>query len=584
MDLDLNRPVVVMGASHPDSSSRSNFIAQPPIAQLPVEILSTIFSYIPSMLNEDGSTIFTYTTDGFPTWLAVTDVCRHWRRVAYECRPLWAYIPLGNIEWTRIALEQSKPGPIVIDIPDNFSGIDVDAVIISFESMDRVVDFNWWSYIDFKDDPSKVRRIFDRLFCASTPTHLQSLTICLRTFYQGTLVEIPDTLFMGQSLPELSEVTFSGPINIKAPTLLHAPSLTCLDLTEVGVGIWATMADVVETLRALPLLQTLSLIQCLPALTDVQPTRIDLPHLTLLCLVDGIMPAAKILPFLFIPACEDLDLELDLRVRGTSEQDVHAVLKSTLVDMFALAAPTESSYRFVNICPTDGDLQDMTRRTIQACDPHPAGLGGLPTRFQLGLVYPDDVEEYGLGSDAPLKYLFVDTLRHLPISRVQSLQVANFIFEHDFNWVALFSICTELSDIAVIGIDVTHALFTAMVHSWRTNFPVDANTPSPHPVPLRHLSTITVYETDFTKHRGTKTPIMDQTLSIIAARRDDYYPPFRLILSDCPIAPDKLQELRDDMGLSGPGDDLLLVVDEWLPRSLDESDECDIGSSIMPVS
>ncbi|KAI0057418.1 hypothetical protein BV25DRAFT_1841647 [Artomyces pyxidatus] len=49
-----------------------------------------------------------------PSCLAVTQVCRKWRQVAYHCSDIWTDIPLQSKEWTRIALERSRPQPITV--------------------------------------------------------------------------------------------------------------------------------------------------------------------------------------------------------------------------------------------------------------------------------------------------------------------------------------------------------------------------------------------------------------------------------------------------------------------------------------
>ncbi|KAI0315938.1 hypothetical protein OF83DRAFT_1284504 [Amylostereum chailletii] len=78
------------------------------ISRLPVETLSEIFSYLPYF--ED-----TPVTNA-PHWSPLLHVCRWWRQVAFDCRDLWRTVPIGCTEWTEMALERSKPGPIKIVI------------------------------------------------------------------------------------------------------------------------------------------------------------------------------------------------------------------------------------------------------------------------------------------------------------------------------------------------------------------------------------------------------------------------------------------------------------------------------------
>ncbi|KAJ7579914.1 hypothetical protein C8J56DRAFT_950348 [Mycena floridula] len=70
------------------------------IARLPVEILSQIFiEVVPQarwMLESDSS------------WIWVSHVCRHWRRVALACPKLWSTISLSYPIWTALQIQRSK--------------------------------------------------------------------------------------------------------------------------------------------------------------------------------------------------------------------------------------------------------------------------------------------------------------------------------------------------------------------------------------------------------------------------------------------------------------------------------------------
>ncbi|KAI0055977.1 hypothetical protein BV25DRAFT_1832747 [Artomyces pyxidatus] len=549
----------VVATVKPGLNATAQVVAQPPIARLPVEILSNIFSYLPF---EDSDKDKWYATDGLPGWLAVTHVCRYWRSVAHGCHNLWAYIPLDNLEWTRIALERSKSSSIIILAPDHFkcesedgSGyyIDAEAFLLACKSMNRAVDFRWWSVCLVHNDYFRLQRILDELLDSPVPFRLQSFDISVLAD-DRRIIEIPETLFGNQPLPNLSDVTFAGPLSIKTSLLSRTPSLTSLHLSEVEVDAWRTTAGVVETLRGLPLLQKLSLEGCLPYTDGVSPTEVILPHLTTLRIVDNILAASMIVPILFAPMCANLCLGFFLEADGMTELDTHAMLIHVLLGLFPPALLATNSYHTVAIPASQNDDDGLTR-TIFSQTPYLAGPSKLPNEFSLYLTYSNDIEEYHDGDDNTVHHLFVDVIRHLPVRGVRELRVANYIFEHAFNWTALLNICTYVTHLTVSGTAVSGALFQGMLdpsdHDSYTLLALSSRVP--HPMPLTDLSTITLERTDFTERRGPFSPLRDsmmmQTIWILTvARKNGCYPPFRLVLSNCIISPDQFKKLRAYMG------------------------------------
>ena len=52
-----------------------------------------------------------------PTWMAITQVCRHWRVIAANCKDFWSYIPLQtSAYWVQVSLERSSPCPISFSV------------------------------------------------------------------------------------------------------------------------------------------------------------------------------------------------------------------------------------------------------------------------------------------------------------------------------------------------------------------------------------------------------------------------------------------------------------------------------------
>jgi len=77
--------------------------------ELPVELLSYIFSFLPYISGNICSPE--------PPWVAIMRVCRYWRGVSLQCCDLWRVVPLGHPKWTQAALQLSEPRSLHIVFP-----------------------------------------------------------------------------------------------------------------------------------------------------------------------------------------------------------------------------------------------------------------------------------------------------------------------------------------------------------------------------------------------------------------------------------------------------------------------------------
>ncbi|KAI0055728.1 hypothetical protein BV25DRAFT_1921579 [Artomyces pyxidatus] len=87
-----------------------------PVAQIPVEILIHIFSFIkchPRWPHRNP--------DRPPAWVAVTHVCQFWREVALSSPLLWSNIVTYNMHWMQETLARSKAAPISLPMYVNHS-------------------------------------------------------------------------------------------------------------------------------------------------------------------------------------------------------------------------------------------------------------------------------------------------------------------------------------------------------------------------------------------------------------------------------------------------------------------------------
>lgn len=109
-------------SSHPIASVSPPLSPSPtsPISRLPVELLTQIFTHVPRMEFEESlHWQATQTTPLLPqpTWIAIAQVCQHWRAVATNCKDFWSYIPLQTSpHCVEKSLARSYPRPISFSI------------------------------------------------------------------------------------------------------------------------------------------------------------------------------------------------------------------------------------------------------------------------------------------------------------------------------------------------------------------------------------------------------------------------------------------------------------------------------------
>lgn len=109
----------------PSSYSNESASASPlpppptsPISRLPVELLTQIFTHVPRIEFEESlHATPTAPSSPKPTWIAITQVCQHWRAIATNCKVFWSYIPLQTSPyWVEVSLARSYPCPISFSV------------------------------------------------------------------------------------------------------------------------------------------------------------------------------------------------------------------------------------------------------------------------------------------------------------------------------------------------------------------------------------------------------------------------------------------------------------------------------------
>ncbi|KAG2056825.1 hypothetical protein BDR06DRAFT_995312 [Suillus hirtellus] len=226
---------------------RSRRISLSYISWLPLEILTTIFTYI---VEEDTFKSHTGTPrpNGAPISMIITHVCRHWRQVALECPTLWAYLNCVPANCLDMMLERSKKIALVVIYRSPGSLRKCFQQILS--QLPRIKLLQLCSY------PWDVNRILDCLSSQSAPL-LQSFkfSVAGKSNFRA-MGSISDAVFKGRApvlrSVELVECTFSW-------TSCIFSGLRTLDVRRIGSASYPTLSQLLSTLRRMPELEQLTL-------------------------------------------------------------------------------------------------------------------------------------------------------------------------------------------------------------------------------------------------------------------------------------------------------------------------------------
>ncbi|KAF6761979.1 hypothetical protein DFP72DRAFT_1147857 [Ephemerocybe angulata] len=236
-----------------------------PICCLPDELLVLIFLELALMVRQEFDTRYGIWHSGAEKlrWVPQINICRHWREVAIRCTGLWMR-PVFNKkmpEWAAIMLDRSKQAPLALNLNENALGSPPDPTNIKALST-----------------------IAGRLRAWSTAPMLESLTV--DNSYAGCMPysrgkDLFPKVFLLGGTPALRklEVLFCYVKWSKLP-VHNVPQLTHLSLAggeETQDGNRPTTQEFLDALLAMPLLESLKLVNFLPDEESPKLSRTTLP-------------------------------------------------------------------------------------------------------------------------------------------------------------------------------------------------------------------------------------------------------------------------------------------------------------------
>ncbi|VDC02002.1 unnamed protein product [Peniophora sp. CBMAI 1063] len=290
-------------------SRRNHAVAH--IYALPPEILSRIFHltrgpFYPQFYRREPC-----------RWIRVTHICRHFRSIALADASLWSDLPMDARLWD-VFLSRSRAAPLNI-------GGNCDSLIpspIQRYLSDITRNLSRIRSLDiYTEHPYIVETLISKFITGSPEIIGLKLTFVGSHIFFGPTSNEDTLLRFISSSPKIKEIKLSG-LGTLYPWAAQANTLTTLAL-DAGVGyrsptsrqlmraISSTFDEVLEGLRAMPSLETLTILHVLPTLPiDSRTIRhpVSLPHLHRLSLTSFDGCSAYLWQMLIYPShcCTDI--------------------------------------------------------------------------------------------------------------------------------------------------------------------------------------------------------------------------------------------------------------------------------------
>ncbi|KAI0066637.1 hypothetical protein BV25DRAFT_1412724 [Artomyces pyxidatus] len=436
---------------HPNILTNYTPLQPPPIGRLPVEVLSEIFSYLPHMPAPGSQDSHVNQTP--PKWAAVTQVCHHWRHVAYSSKEFWRVLPLASRAWTQTALQRSQPRPVVVRAPSHVEWRSVrradSSLEMALQHVSRIQEL-WLEDSEHSSGGSGVGAPLNALMAFE---HLAvNAAPCLEILFaensECSGVPIPSVLFNGQYPAALRALYLKGFSLPPTSVLLRSP-LTTLEL-ESCASMWATYEHMARILAQMPNLETLKLKMVLPEASDNVAPRVEhvvqFPRTQSVCLQGNPRQIYKAMHCISFPPQAMLELSCVPDGRHISQST--GLIKAVLRYHYSSFINNRVSFKNLHIMEDLG-MPGSVELKARHADPsgslilliHPSPEGGQPYEFGEAAVE--------IVSNVPLFH------------ELYYLNVSHHAFASSTPWFAMNRCAPRLRGVFVHGIAI-HGILDAM--------------------------------------------------------------------------------------------------------------------------
>jgi len=277
-------------------ASKCHRNALAPISRLPPETLAVIFSFLSSSAFDEGV--------GYPEWLRVTHVCRHWRETALNFPHLWSRINFTRLTTAGIAEipARAKMAPLNWEVTATaWSGE-------HFDAFERQLETHI-SHTRHLSLSGEFQTVLERLVSPAPALEYLALSNSSRPFDWPFQIVVHDTLF-NRTAPKLTSLRLVGcDISWKSRLL---KGLQTLEIRSPSKEARPTLENWLDALNEMTQLETLVLYSAIPIspLSDPhisKPRRaVTLPSLTQFDITSSAEDCALALSHLTLPALTSL--------------------------------------------------------------------------------------------------------------------------------------------------------------------------------------------------------------------------------------------------------------------------------------
>lgn len=359
-----------------------------PIYRLPVELLAHIFTLLADQPYHESRP--------YASPIALSQVCRSWRTIAEQTPQLWSSMPLARgLDWTQRALQYSQNTSLDVRIssfgiknPEKYK----QAVQLTLEQLPRIRSLD----VTLDEIVDGVLSEVPTLLRSRPASALKELEYRISGYRRDNSGDLNGDLFTGACPEQLRSANIRD-ITVRPDCPIFRSQLTTLCLNSCSV--WATVDDMMRTLKGLPMLENLTWIMHEEVAlqmderdrVETEPRSVRLPHLKTLELQDEIAIPLSIFTCLDIPPSTSILIHGLLEtVIWQETMDVALVRLDETLGAHLRVTIGEDSFTTLTLTEFAGSNESGYSAVFEE-----PSLSSSPKKFMLGFCFLSDrVDEY----------------------------------------------------------------------------------------------------------------------------------------------------------------------------------------------
>ncbi|KAI0058979.1 hypothetical protein BV25DRAFT_1829535 [Artomyces pyxidatus] len=376
-------------ASLQGETSASTPMNRHPIAQLPVELLERILVYVPELEYKERVTSHHQSHANNSSWMGMTQVCSHWRKIILNLKEFWSFLPLElgrpPCRWLELSLALSNPTPIYIHAEKQYFTEDWYrcGLISALRESSRIREIRIDHPVNHLSQTVGPIVELLRLFCSTPAPFLEILDIDL-AFYSES------DMFGGNIPLRLHTLSLTRAHSISLDCSVFRAPLTSLKL--MNMQLEQSYEKMLSILARFPDLLTLVL-DCISFPTPVTApsherlSDVAFPALRCLVLVGRFHPIVKLIQHLHLPSQAAVTLCTPDHTYENVIIHTLPALKSIFSSFVRDASPTDLSFHKLTFYIRSNEEDDTTHSmSITLSEPFHPSSNGVPHSVRILLT------------------------------------------------------------------------------------------------------------------------------------------------------------------------------------------------------